>query len=64
MMVGSWPCNVTSKMLIIGQRVSEPVWKDNGKAMDLNQKMRRTQREHTWCCPRVMRWSGQVTQGC
>jgi hypothetical protein len=29
-----------------------------------NQKMRRTQKEHSWWCPRVMRWLGQVTQGC
>jgi hypothetical protein len=29
-----------------------------------NQKMRRTQRKHAWCCPRVTRWSGRVTQGC
>jgi hypothetical protein len=28
-----------------------------------NQNMGRTQRDHAWCCPRVMRWSGQVTQG-
>jgi hypothetical protein len=28
-----------------------------------NQKMRRTRREHKWCCPRVMRWSGEVSQG-
>jgi hypothetical protein len=28
-----------------------------------NQKMRRTRREHAACCPRVMAWSGQVTQG-
>jgi hypothetical protein len=28
-----------------------------------NQKMRRTRREHVGCCPRVVRWSGWVTQG-
>jgi hypothetical protein len=28
-----------------------------------NQKMRKTQRGHAWCCPRVMRWSDRVTQG-
>jgi hypothetical protein len=28
-----------------------------------NQMMRRTRREHEWCCPRVARWSGWVTQG-
>jgi hypothetical protein len=28
-----------------------------------NQKMRRTRREYAGCCPRVVRWSGWVTQG-
>jgi hypothetical protein len=29
-----------------------------------NLKMRRTQREQAWCCPRIARWSSRVTQGC
>jgi hypothetical protein len=29
-----------------------------------NQKMRRSQSEHAWCCPRDARWSDRVTQGC
>jgi hypothetical protein len=29
-----------------------------------NEKMRRTRREHAWCCPTVVRWLGWVTQGC
>jgi hypothetical protein len=28
-----------------------------------DKKRRRTQREHAWCCPRAVRWLGQVTQG-
>jgi hypothetical protein len=32
-MVGWWPCKVSSNVHINGQRVSEPVWEDKGKAM-------------------------------
>jgi hypothetical protein len=35
MMVGSWPCTVSSEVHINGRRVSEPVREDNGKAMVL-----------------------------
>jgi hypothetical protein len=32
MMVGSWPCKVSSEIHVNGRRVSEPVQKDKGKA--------------------------------
>jgi hypothetical protein len=31
-MVGSWPCTVSSEVYINGRRVSEPVREDKGKA--------------------------------
>jgi hypothetical protein len=34
-MVGSWPCTVSSEVHINLRRASEPVWKDKGKAMVL-----------------------------
>jgi hypothetical protein len=33
MMVGSWPCKVSSKIHINGRRVGEPVCEDKGKTM-------------------------------
>jgi hypothetical protein len=33
MMVGSWPCKVSSEIHINGKHVSEPVRKDKGKVM-------------------------------
>jgi hypothetical protein len=33
MMVGSWPCKVSSEIHINGQRVNEPVREDKGKMM-------------------------------
>jgi hypothetical protein len=33
MMVGSWPCKVSSEIHINGRRVSEPVHEDKGKRM-------------------------------
>jgi hypothetical protein len=32
-MVGSWPCIVSSEVHINGRRISDPVWEDKGKAM-------------------------------
>jgi hypothetical protein len=33
MMVGSWPCKVSSKIHVNGRRVGEPVCEDKGKTM-------------------------------
>jgi hypothetical protein len=63
MMVGSWPCKVLSEIHIDGRRVSELVQKDKGKATVLESEDEKDPREHAWCCPRVARWSGWVTQG-
>jgi hypothetical protein len=63
MMVGSWPCKVLSEIHIDGRRVSELVQKDKGKATVLESEDEKDLREHAWCCPRVVRWSGWVTQG-
>jgi hypothetical protein len=40
-MVGSWPCTVSSVVHINGRRVSEPVREDKARRRFRNQKMRR-----------------------
>jgi hypothetical protein len=62
-MVDSWPCKVSSEVHINGRRVSEPIQEDKGKATVPELEDEKDSKRTSGCCPRVMRWSGQVTQG-
>jgi hypothetical protein len=70
LMVGSWPCKVSSEVHINGRHVSEPVWGDKDKAMvlesedenDLKRTRRVLSKGHEVVGPGYLRLSGNAAR--